>query len=198
VVNVPAAYNGFFAMFEEQVEACREAPLGHFVEMDFAIAIVHILFAAYLKHQVIYGYRAPPDAFDASQAAVVASMSAQTQTPTSAEVGERVKSIAMYDIGFCLYFFVFFGSFGYQFYGFDYGHRCDLMSWRTWNMTCLLMLYPFLTLGYTCIFLCFTGLKAGVERGTTMWNQRQGPARASDGAPYVALASAPVQPAMQP
>mmetsp|Transcript_108329 Transcript_108329/g.170847 ORF Transcript_108329/g.170847 Transcript_108329/m.170847 type:complete len:296 (-) Transcript_108329:1-888(-) len=192
VVNLPAAYNGLLAMSQEEVLDCRKAPLEQFVSIDFAIAIVHILFAAYLKHQVIYGYR-DPDAVDILP--IASNPTAELPMPTSIEVGARVRRIALYDIGFCGYFFVLFGSFGYQFYGFDYGHRCDLTSWRTWNMTTLLMLYPFLAMMYTFFFLCFTGVKGGIER--VRGHQPVQQAAFDGGALYVGLASAPAQPAMR-
>lgn len=202
VVNAPAAYNGLWAMSEPEVLDCREAPLLRFVRVDFAIAIVHILFAAYLKHQVIYGYQPEPNAFEDNQAVLVASIDPERQVmPSSREVGARVRRIALYDPGFCIYFFVFFGSFGYQFYGFDYGHRCDLQSMRTWNMSTLLMMYPFLAMVYTFGFICFTGITAGVETVATGVRNRQASlqARVQNSSLYVGLATTnapPVQPGM--
>jgi len=191
VFNVPAAWDSWLATYSSEVNNCREAPLGRFVQVDFLIAVGHIIFAAYIKRQV---FRGPPpedvDAFDAP--AVPVNVDAEAPMPTAKEVGTRVKYLTLYDIGFCTYFFGMIASFVYQIFGFSYQNQCDLETWRPFKATLLLLIYPIMVLLYIPCFGCYYGVRAGVDVvGEAVGPNRQAGRTAADAAPYVALPSAP-------
>jgi len=79
-------------------EVCQELQL--FCLVDLGLALVHAVFAFYIQRRLV--------------AAIGKTGKASM---TSDEIATQAKELVKYDVGFCLYVFVFIGAFAYNCYG---------------------------------------------------------------------------------
>jgi len=88
----------------ENKDICRDLVI--FCLADIGLAIIHGAFALYMQRRLV-------SALD------------EQEGSSHSDIGKTLGAIMWRDIGFCLYFFVFFAAFGYNFYGIGEGRTCN-------------------------------------------------------------------------
>lgn len=105
LTNIPAAACAGLGVLDEQVRDCED-PLMLLCCVNVLLAIIHCIFAFYLQHRLVYGL---------SDAKLTPGTAGATPPTggflTSKQLMDRMGSVMLYDVGVCLYIFVFIGSF---------------------------------------------------------------------------------------
>mmetsp|Transcript_93766 Transcript_93766/g.205214 ORF Transcript_93766/g.205214 Transcript_93766/m.205214 type:complete len:227 (-) Transcript_93766:472-1152(-) len=99
------------------------------------LALIHIAFAFYIQRRL------------------VGALTKEPTTMTHNEIAAKAREVMMYDVGFCLYFFVFIGSFGYNCSVFDALSECEGTG-PAWTAAAFMLLYGFGVWNYA---LCWYG-----------------------------------------
>jgi len=84
---------------------------------------------------------------------------------TYRQVAKKAREVMAYDVSFCLYFFFFFGSFGYSCYNFTEYGDCDGTG-PAWSATALLVAYGVGVFNYILCWYGFQCCCGGVEKVT--------------------------------
>jgi len=187
IMNGLTAWNSLKSSVSDLARDCTEnngmGTLATVMKLDLILALIHLAFVVYMKRQVLYHFTEGEQRSDAS------SMNAQ-------QVSERVSEFAKYDVGFCLYFFVWLYSFYLNLSGWNLLFECKSETgdedeglnafWTIFFQT----MYAPATVFYGCCFStfyrcfgCVEGLFGRKKRGP------QAAGGAAGGAPYSALPS---------
>mmetsp|Transcript_4572 Transcript_4572/g.11091 ORF Transcript_4572/g.11091 Transcript_4572/m.11091 type:complete len:342 (+) Transcript_4572:71-1096(+) len=142
VMNVPSAILAMQAASDPQVAACTAAPLQAFCVLDAGLALGHLFFASYFKRRL-------DSELDACAAAAAAAPGAAPEVRLVAtQVWQQVRTLALYDAGVAVYFFVFCLSLYGNTKGLGMVRSCRLRSELASNAAGLQLLYAFLMLQY--------------------------------------------------
>eukprot|EP00928_Gymnodinium_smaydae_P010879 TRINITY_DN1409_c0_g1_i1.p1 TRINITY_DN1409_c0_g1~~TRINITY_DN1409_c0_g1_i1.p1 ORF type:complete len:384 (-),score=54.62 TRINITY_DN1409_c0_g1_i1:221-1372(-) len=98
-VCLPASLCAVLAVGNEEIRACEGKLVVILCAANLSIGILNVCFTLYLQRRLVFGIQ--------QEEAVHGS----TAELTSKELLNRAGHIMIYDIGFCLYFFVYLGSF---------------------------------------------------------------------------------------
>jgi len=107
--NIPVGICAALALANGRISGCVDKSVFWFCVANVVLAIVHCGFAIYLQTRLV---------------ALLAHMS-DGREATSQDLMKRAGDIVLYDFGFCIYIFVFLGSFFFQFVGLSWGRECD-------------------------------------------------------------------------
>lgn len=113
---------------DQTVMDCSETPLLMFCAGNVGLGCMHMFFACYVQSRLVSGLQ-------------------NAQVASSKELMNVMGNIAFYDIGFCIYVFVFIGSFGFNCVGMswtDCGRQYIATSLPTFSGV-LMILYHFAT-----------------------------------------------------
>jgi len=105
LLNIPAAACAGVSVIDEQVRDCED-PLMVLCGINVILAIIHCIFSFYLQYKLVYGLS------DTKLTAGTAGAPPAGGFLTSKQLMDRMGVVMLYDIGFCLYIFVFIASFG--------------------------------------------------------------------------------------
>lgn len=120
-----------------------EKPMKMFVVAQLFNAFIHSGFVLYMQTRLVEGLAGEDNEFE-------------DQDFTAAETLEELKQIAVYDIGFCLYFLLFFFSVGWNITGMTWAFAvagCDPGHWPA-TCTSIGLLYNFLVISVSCCHPC--------------------------------------------
>lgn len=107
-----------------------------FCGAEMGIAVVHSVFAFYLQTRL-----------------VSALGKSGKEVATHQEITAEAKKLAGYDIGFCIYFFVFLAAFGYNVYCVGWNGACQGTSYQK-GAVGLLLCYGVCAWNYSCCWYC--------------------------------------------
>jgi len=160
--TIPAAVFAVIALTDETLRAC-EHPLAILCVANVVLGLIHTGFAFYLQRRLFFGMQSQ------SFTAGGAQSQSQSQTltgqpgmapapqgePTSKELLERAGHILLYDIGFCLYVFVFLGSCGANFTSLSWTSGCpgSGSSWASISAG-LMLFFAFLAVSFAILWYC--------------------------------------------
>uniref|UniRef100_A0A7S1S0C4 Uncharacterized protein n=1 Tax=Alexandrium catenella TaxID=2925 RepID=A0A7S1S0C4_ALECA len=158
VLNVPAFICAILALMDPQVTRCTAANMATLCQVDLIIAAVNFLFAAYLKH-TIEGPQATAE--------LEAQLNAGAQRePRFRRIREGIRSLVLYDVKTCVYFFVFIFSAAWNVLGSTWVQACMSQSGMPSSMIAfelafavLAVLYVACAVVYVNCVACFEGLQ---------------------------------------
>lgn len=153
VMNIPALIYALSALSDPGVAACQKAPLAKFCKIDAGLAAAHVIFAVYIKRRVDLGLTQTPDG-----------MLPHAAQPTAKQLRQQVRDVALYDVGFAVYFFVFLYSVLCNLKGLAMVQACASVSWLPWNAAALQLIYAWLSLQYAVCWSCIQGFTEFMER----------------------------------
>eukprot|EP00445_Apocalathium_hangoei_P003962 CAMPEP_0203863388 /NCGR_PEP_ID=MMETSP0359-20131031/14133_1 /ASSEMBLY_ACC=CAM_ASM_000338 /TAXON_ID=268821 /ORGANISM="Scrippsiella Hangoei, Strain SHTV-5" /LENGTH=214 /DNA_ID=CAMNT_0050780917 /DNA_START=76 /DNA_END=720 /DNA_ORIENTATION=+ len=105
--------------------------------VDIALAVLHTCFAYYIQRRLVSALGDVPPS-----------------TMSHSEIAAKARHVMMYDIGFCLYFFIFGASFFYNCTVFDSFRNCESTG-PAWIAAALMIFYGFGIFNYViCWFAC--------------------------------------------
>jgi len=141
--NLPALGCALASLQHEEVLDCELHPLKALVFADAALAAVHISMAFYLQLRLVRGLRS----------------STGTEEQLSAkELLARAGHIVLYDVAFCLYFFVFVGAFALQCVGLTWISGCNagtpLPAVAAGMLVAFALLASFFSFLWVCARMC--------------------------------------------
>eukprot|EP00443_Scrippsiella_acuminata_P092739 CAMPEP_0115390506 /NCGR_PEP_ID=MMETSP0271-20121206/10236_1 /TAXON_ID=71861 /ORGANISM="Scrippsiella trochoidea, Strain CCMP3099" /LENGTH=315 /DNA_ID=CAMNT_0002814049 /DNA_START=147 /DNA_END=1095 /DNA_ORIENTATION=+ len=123
MLTIPAFACAAGSLTDADVVGCSTHPLVMLCGVNAVLAIVHLGMALYLQKRLVHGLE--PGILNTHGAA------ADGQAPqnlSSKELMARAGQVVLYDVGFCIYVFVFFGAFVLQCTGFGWIGGCDPSS----------------------------------------------------------------------
>jgi len=136
---------GSFA--DADIFGCSAHPLMVLCGADAALAVVNLGMALYLQNRLVHGLQPGILNTHGTEPPAVASGQAQ-QNLSSKELMARAGQVVLYDVGFCIYVFVFFGAFGLQCAGFGWIRGCDPSSPLPYIAATLHLLFTFMAVSF--------------------------------------------------
>jgi len=127
----------------EVSDDCKNAQMFCFV--NIALGIVHFAMSRYMQWRIKQKISADLE------------RDIENEDIPHANIAAAARHIFMYDIGFCLYFFVFFGSLGYNIYGIGAVGNCTPDADYGWAAATMMILYGF---GCSFYFFCWYCMQA--------------------------------------
>lgn len=154
-----AGLSAAMGLADEEVRACRHAPIFMICGADAVLSVVHVGFAFYVQRRLIRGIRAsltsshgaasPRGSYDGSSS----SGESDGEASTASDLMKNAAEIVRWDVGFCLYVFVFFGSWVFNAYMAGSAKACGYVSWPAWA-TWLMNMFGFYGLLYAVFWYC--------------------------------------------
>lgn len=122
LLMLPAAICGGLGAIHPHVRDCSEAPLMALCAVNVMLGVIHILFAFYVQRRLIRGL----NGFDDIQGLHGSSQRPQQagEQVNAKELMQNAGNVVLYDIGFCIYVFVFMGSFFFNLVGLSWPSSC--------------------------------------------------------------------------
>lgn len=128
--NIPAAGMAGASLANAGVKECTEAPLMMSNGANAALGLIHAGFAIYLQQRLVHLLRK-------------AGGEGGDQNPSPKDLMKRAWDIILYDVGFCIYIFVFIGSFGFNCYSMSWPGRCNTGTSLPFFASMLLVMFAF-------------------------------------------------------
>lgn len=149
-LNLPACLFAVIGIADREVRACSASPMTIFCLTNVVLGILHSGFALYLQQRLVSGMQS--QTFMGQQAAELGAAD-PNHMPTSKELMKRAGNILLYDIGFCVYVFVFVGSFGFNCAGMGWAADCPGASLPGLSAG-LMLFFAFLAVGFFILWYC--------------------------------------------
>lgn len=125
------------SLADKTVTKCEDAPLAVFCVVNCLLAIVHFGFSIYLQLRLVKGLN----------------QKAQ-QGMTAKELMGQAGHILCYDVGFCIYIFVFIFSFGLNCAGFAWASTCSPDTGMPYVSAGIMILWAVLAMNFACLWTC--------------------------------------------
>merc|ERR1712110_268492 len=109
------------------------------------LSVVHAFFAYYLQRRLCIGLEKNGKAEGSHK-----------------EIAKAAREIMKYDIGFCLYFFIFFGSLAFNTHGLIWANECGITS-LAFIAAALMIAYGVCVGNYAVCWYCSQGCFAGAS-----------------------------------
>lgn len=155
MINVPAAACAIAGLVSKEVQGCEVRPLTSLCAVDACLAILHICFAVYLQSRLFYGLQ------DREIAMATRKSSAAPQANARAsELMNYAGHLVLYDVGFCLYIFVFVFSIAFNCFSFSWIPMCNVGSPLPWICASLLVLFFIMATHFSCLWVCALSCQA--------------------------------------
>lgn len=147
-LTLPGALCAGLGVADSDVRACETAPLAAFCVADVLLGFVHAGFALYLQRKLFFGLQR--ESFQHAEGGQGG------HDPSSKELMERAGHILLYDIGTCLYVFVFIGAFAFNCAGFDWIASCsrEADTVLPWFAAVAHVLFAILTVNFFVLWYC--------------------------------------------
>eukprot|EP00445_Apocalathium_hangoei_P005994 CAMPEP_0203856082 /NCGR_PEP_ID=MMETSP0359-20131031/9979_1 /ASSEMBLY_ACC=CAM_ASM_000338 /TAXON_ID=268821 /ORGANISM="Scrippsiella Hangoei, Strain SHTV-5" /LENGTH=362 /DNA_ID=CAMNT_0050772667 /DNA_START=43 /DNA_END=1131 /DNA_ORIENTATION=+ len=139
---LPATICAAISMVDEEVTKCDKAIA--FCAANVALGVMHFGVALYL--QIRLTHRLQKDGQLTASGSSTTDQAAQNLT--AKELMERAGHIVLYDVVFCLYAFVFAGSFFFQFVGLSWISGCRISSSLPYIASTLLILFCMMAISF--------------------------------------------------
>lgn len=198
VLCLPAAMCAALSLADEEVVACDRGQ--ETSTANLALGVVHPLMALYLQTKLFHGLQQRDVPLTAADGRDLAA-SEQTQARV---LMERAGHVVLYDVLFCLYIFVFVGSFVFQLVALSWASSCGSSSPLPYAAATLLLLFGMMASCFgSCwwfAMLCGDCCSRGALRGLFGFLFGRPSASIVQGAPVgpAYLQGVPVQPASAP
>mmetsp|Transcript_94330 Transcript_94330/g.177510 ORF Transcript_94330/g.177510 Transcript_94330/m.177510 type:complete len:301 (+) Transcript_94330:101-1003(+) len=142
LVCLPAAVCAGVGLANEKVRDC-DSPLMMFCAADVVLGLIHFCFSLYIQGQIVKGFEKEP----------LSSGAGQGEAPSAKELMNRAGHLVCYDIGFCMYFFVFVGSFGLNCVGLSWTTDCGGTA-MPYVAASLLLMFAFMAVSFIYCWYC--------------------------------------------
>jgi len=171
ICTLLAAILALIGLIDKDLRACG---LTVICLANIVLGPSHACFAVYLQRKLVFGLRhdlGQSNSFGIDEPGAV---KPHDEPPTSRELMSRAGQILLYDVAFCIYFFVFVGSFVLNCVGLSWTSDCLDGAGSTAGLSALLMvLFAIFTVGFTFLWYfalfcddCCGGLTGGRRSGT--------------------------------
>lgn len=142
-VCLPAAVCAGVGLANQEVRDC-DSPLMMFCAADAALGVIHFCFSLYIQQQIVKGFESAP----------LTAGTGSSEAPSAKELMNRAGHIVCYDVGFCLYVFVFVGSFGLNCVGLAWTTECGNGTAMPYVAASLLILFGFMAVSFIYCWYC--------------------------------------------
>mmetsp|Transcript_124019 Transcript_124019/g.246965 ORF Transcript_124019/g.246965 Transcript_124019/m.246965 type:complete len:315 (-) Transcript_124019:48-992(-) len=147
ICTILAAILAVIGLIDTKLRACGLTVL---CLANIVLGPAHACFGVYLQQKLLHGLRNPGSLNSIS---VEGSEKPSDEQPTSRELLSRAGQILLYDVGFCIYFFVFVGSFVLNCVGLSWTNDCHGGAGSTAGLAALLMvLFAIFAVGFTFLW----------------------------------------------
>jgi len=137
ILQLPVLLTAGASLADKTVTDCSDAPLAVFCAVDCLLAIGHFCFSIYLQLRLTKGL---------NQVA--------QQGMAAKELMNQAGHILCYDIGFCIYIFVFIFSFGLNCVGLAWASTCSPDTGMPYIAGGLMILWAFLAVNFALLWTC--------------------------------------------
>jgi len=137
IANLVALLCAGIGGVNEGVSDCSNVQLLCFANVG--LALVHTGFALYLQSRLVQGM----------------AKAAPTAQGTSKEIMTQAGHIMLYDVGFCLYLFVFVGSFGLNVVGMSWASACNSGTALPFLGALCMVMFALFVGFFSCFWFCF-------------------------------------------
>lgn len=161
IMNVLVLAFAALALTDPSVKECA-SPVFMFVLVDCVLAVINIIFAFHAQNRLIAGMS-----------------DADLTQLTAGDIMDRGWHIIVYDVGFCLYFFVFIGCMIWNIMGSGWTGECKMDS--GWASLCAVLGILFVFLTIMLILLYWMALSCEECCGGSQRQRRQQPAQGNQG-----------------
>lgn len=142
----------------EVSDVCMEAQMFCFV--NIALGVAHFVMSRYVQWRI-------KQKINAEMGGTAENDVLENADIPHAQIAQAARHIFMYDIGFCLYFFVFFGSLGYNLYSIGTVGNCTPDADWGWTAATMMILYGFGCSFYFFCWYCMQACCGAAKKGAT-------------------------------